>query len=483
MDNFMIDYDLQATLTRALSTPLALSSLHPNQRSLQITLIDDTLFITNFIKTEVHSIMASRTEVEVATSGPPTPRPFLSFRAESVSSASAASPKIGEVRIQVQVDPHLEVLKAKAHVSILEKAAQLHTLTKSLDEKLALAKEIESEKDEEVEALKSKYDLMKKAYEGKEVMLRELEGQKQNFVLAFSIDKGDGDKLSLRKAELEIIKMKATLVEFEIEMMEAEMEIKAKLAMKSAVTPKSAETRAEADDIQQQITTLEDEIKKDKAEWDDKYGASSACTVNGATPQDQLVQQEVKDLKEKIQQMLPLYWIGHATRERYVEWELKHYRGQSVSREVENEGQDAWRWGKVLADATLYLDFSPKPRISAEEFEHMYGISPTLAWEHRDFNTLINIIGWKQDLRKLRSSYPRSETFGVHFDKVFRKIVTDSEVKCDDEVRNDQELMASYLVMQEEHDKARASHSSQWGGRGQPQKQMSSFDRRNVSRS
>lgn len=449
--------------------------------------------------------MSTITEI-VSPSTPrasPAPEVIISLEPQSVPSTRSPSPEVDDHPIEVNNNPILELLKQKARLNLVEKAVEIYKVTAALEAKIALVKELESETNDELQALAAKYADIKKGYEAMEGRLRQQEGEKQNHVLAAEMYKGDVDKINLRKAELEIMKLKSSMVETEIEMMELDVDIKAKSTQKSGTTVKTAVVQGEIDTIKQQLTELKDAHAKAKVDFDDKYGTSSVannedfqrlnnalnamkafadsqakqinvlksvCSMNGLAIPDtasfgeatngvtdtashqQLLEENLK-LKEKIEQLTPLYWIGHATRNRYVEWELKHLRNARMNEAVNDEGMDAYRLAKPQADASLYMDFCERQRLAPEEYEVQYGVFPSVVWEHRKFCVFMNMIGWKQDMRKFRSAY-QSESFNANFNKLFNRIVPRFEISSDEQVRKHDDLMLAYFILEGEHAKA-----------------------------
>lgn len=67
------------------------------------------------------------------------------------------------------------------------------------------------------------------------------------------------------------------------------------------------------------------------------------------------MEKEIKDLKDQIEQMKPLYWIGYWTRGRKIDLDLRNSGSKHWSKANIDKGNDAFKDHDVLADATLYM--------------------------------------------------------------------------------------------------------------------------------
>lgn len=67
------------------------------------------------------------------------------------------------------------------------------------------------------------------------------------------------------------------------------------------------------------------------------------------------IQKEIQGLKDQIEQMKPLYWIGYWTRGRKIDMDLRNSGAKQWSKVNIEKGNDAFRDHDVLADATLYM--------------------------------------------------------------------------------------------------------------------------------
>ncbi|KUJ13064.1 uncharacterized protein LY89DRAFT_687943 [Mollisia scopiformis] len=322
---------------------------------------------------------------------PPAQGPALSKRSESIAATRTNTPKSTFVTIN-KADPHFEVEKAKAKLDLALKEVEIYNQAQTLEEKLRDLENLEMEVDEVGQGLVNSLVVAKKAFEALENKLRNAEGNKQNFVLAVQFDNGDKDKVNLRRAELEIMKLKATMVEKEIEIMEDEMNFKDHVRDKQTTDTRMADAQHAVDAARNQLDDLKEALGAAEVEFGDKYGTSLGGFADAVASQAQLTA-EVQALKAKVEQMGPLYWIGHATRARYILWELKYLRGTPMDREIELESHTAWKMAKIVADATMYLEFCDRQRLPTEDFEFLYGVTAAFAWEHRDFSMLMNMLG------------------------------------------------------------------------------------------
>lgn len=223
-----------------------------------------------------------------------------------------------------------------------------------------------------------------------ESKLRSAEGDKQNFVMAVQMDNGDIDKLNLRKAELQIMKLRAELAEKEIVVMETEMQLKNQKAQAAEGDKDLTNAHTEAAVLTVKLGKKEASLEELKTAYKVKYGESVDGLSEAAAS---VYAKQIADLESKIEQLMPLYWVGHATRNRYVEGENKMIRGHgNVERDTETKSIEAWKFGKILSDATLFLSFDDNNRESLDEFETIYGVKPAVAWENRAFESLMNVL-------------------------------------------------------------------------------------------
>ncbi|CZR54800.1 uncharacterized protein PAC_04684 [Phialocephala subalpina] len=452
--SLFIDRDLQQTLGRILNRPLALSRSYPNRRRLILSILDDEIRVSDGIFTEIHRIMSTTTEIVA----PATPSTVLSLCPESPQSFYVTPTKIDDKQAQVTINPHNKVEKVRAELEIATKEAEIYTLSKTLEKKLAVVQELEGESDYELKALEVKLAELKKEYEVMEGGLREAEGMKQNHVLAVHLSKDDGDKVNLRKAELEIMKMKSTMVEKEIEVMEAELEIKEHIAKKAGCNTKLVDAQVEVDALKQKLSELNKDVATAKSDFDEKYtagfgtGSALGATVetNGDSPQ-------VQALKEQIDHMKPLYWVGHGIRSRNLEFmAYKSKAGYRMDQAIVNEGLECYRYSKVVADAVMYLEICPCKRVLYDEFELFYGVPAEVIWEKRHFTIFTNLIGWKQDMVTLARAY-KSESLKPALDKLLDKMYPSFELTCDADVNKDPELVKTYELVKKERQKAFAT--------------------------
>lgn len=87
------------------------------------------------------------------------------------------------------------------------------------------------------------------------------------------------------------------------------------------------------------------------------------------------------------------------------------------------------------------------------------------------------------DIRKLRN-VPKPEVFMKAFDSLFRKIVPDFEIKCNNDIEKDNELLRLYITLKEEHMKVVTTlPSNHRFGQGSRPNYNYNNDRRNGNRS
>lgn len=278
----------------------------------------------------------------------------------------------------------LKVDRLKAELDLATMELEIDTLTKSVQEKFEIVAilELEGETDEVVLALQRKVAELTTLYDDMEVRLKQVEGTKQNWALAVQVDKGDLDKVNLRKAELEILKLNCDIVNNEIAIMEAKIALKDHQSSNAPAIKKIADARKEAEDAAKELNTMTDDHEIAYKNFKAKFGTGSARDDSAA----------VKALEEKMEELLPLYWVGHAIRARYIDGELKMLNGQPVARDVDAASQEAWKFAKVKADAALFLK-SALPIVRGKEgFELLYGVSPEVIWKHRKFGMFLNIL-------------------------------------------------------------------------------------------
>ncbi|KAF8852480.1 hypothetical protein BDZ45DRAFT_763959 [Acephala macrosclerotiorum] len=458
--SLFIDRDLQATLTRILNRPLALSRSYPNPRRLALAILNNQIIVSDGTFTEIHGIMSTTTEIVA----PATPSTVLSLRPESPQSIYATPAKAENNHTEPIVDTKAKVEKARAQLEIATKEDEINTVSKSLQEKLAIVSGLESEVDEKGKTLEAKLDELNKEYEAMAKGLRDAEGMKQNHVMACKMSgNSDADKVSLRKAELEIMKMKSVLMEKEIEVMEAEMATKDHAEQKAGADTERVEAQAEVDAIKQQLIDLKEDLAKSQEEFAEKYnsisgGVSSLGATNENAGNDST---QVAALKKQIDEMKPLYWVGHGTRSRNLEF-LAHKlkQGYRVDQAIMNEGLECYRFGKVAADAAMYLEFNPCKRVLYDEFELFYGVPAQVVWDHRHFTIFVNLIGWKHDMASLARAH-KPELFERAYDKLFGKMYPNFELTCDADVEKDPELAKAYETAKKERMKAFAAENVQ----------------------
>lgn len=409
--SLFIDRDLQATLTRILNRPLALSRSYPNPRRLALAVYNDKITVCKLLEntfklalwltyladgtfTEIHQIMSTTAEIVA----PATPSTVLSFRPESPRSIYATPTKFKDTDTKVTVDTEAEVEKARVKLEIAIKENEISKISKILDEKLAIVQGLEGQVDEEGKALETKLEELKKEHDTLDKALRAADGMKQNHVMACKMTgNSDADKVSLRKAELEIIKMKSVLMEKEIEVMVAEMATKDHADKKAGADTERVEAQAEVDTIKQQFVDLKKTLAKIKAEFAEKYDATlgGVSSLGATNENDGSDSPQVAALKKQIDEMKPLFWVGHGTRSRNLEF-LAHKlkQGYRVDQAIMNEGLECYRFAKVVADAAMYLEFNPCKRVLYDEFELIYGVPAQVVWDHRHFTIFAELVGY-----------------------------------------------------------------------------------------
>lgn len=292
-----------------------------------------------------------------------------------------------------KADVRLEVEKAMAKLELARKHVVVYDTFASLEEKLAVLNILLAEIASEADGLKANQTEAKKEYDILQGKLRNAEGDMQNFVLAVQMDKGEKDKVMLRKAELNVMKLKAELVEKEIEIMEIDMQINDDQAEKAKSNSKVTDAQRDVDATQEQWDALKLELDRAEVEFEEKFG-SRLGSMSKAPGSEVDSAKEIEALKEKIELMSPVHKIGHATRARYLAGELKSLKGKNIDKEIENVSQDAWRLGEIVADAAMFLNSADQsPGIPAEEFEFIYGVTAGFVWQHRQFEMLMKLLG------------------------------------------------------------------------------------------
>jgi hypothetical protein len=299
---------------------------------------------------------------------------------------------------QAKADPNINLKKAKVYAEKAKLLAEMadmevrvYEMVAFVHEKVAFIQKIQGEIDGEAEALTASIAALRKEQETLEAGLRRVEENKHNFVMAVKMDNGDIDKVNLRKAELEIMKLKAPIVEKEIQVMEAEMQLKAHHEEKTPGSAELVEALEDLDNVREELLGFKTQFEEKLTNFNAQYG-DSAGLANGLESDSESAK-KIHALKEKIKQLMPLWYIGHATRNRFLEGEMRSINNQAVNREVELKSQEAWKFGKIIADASMYLEFTENRRGAVEEFERIYGVTADLAWEHRQFEAFVNIIG------------------------------------------------------------------------------------------
>lgn len=321
---------------------------------------------------------------------PSSPGPALSLNHDSPVVIVALATTIKDADLTMaSLASNIEMAKAK--VDLANKELGVYISCKSLDERMAALNVLEGEVDLVALGFETKVAQMTTECEIMASKLKHMEGNKQNWVFAVQFDKGENDldKMNLRKTELEIMDLKCAMVRKEIEIMEANIALKEHNGRTVETDSKRSEAQRAVQDAEAQFTNVKNDLKIALKDFKAKFGADALA--DDIFTQGRIIV-ETELLKEKIEEMQPLYWVGHAIRIRYMEGELKGLKGQPVNRDVEIASQEAWKQGKAQADASTFLESAGPSARGVDDFVLMYGILPEVVWEHREFGMFMNIL-------------------------------------------------------------------------------------------
>lgn len=179
----------------------------------------------------------------------------------------------------------------------------------------------------------------------------------------------------------------------------------------------------------------------------------SIHSLNGTQTQTDvdLLQTLIQKLKDQIELMEPMWYIGFYTRVRKFEVE----RYSQADRNLLWLGLQAFKAANSKADATMYLDGCPAKRsIGSGEFLAAYQTTPNIVWEHRNFKFFQNMLSWKADMLLRYKKFYSSAKFDENFEKVFKAILPAFTISKDSDIQADPELLSAYLSLKHEHEAA-----------------------------
>jgi hypothetical protein len=154
----------------------------------------------------------------------------------------------------------------------------------------------------------------------------------------------------------------------------------------------------------------------------------------------------VREYKEKVEQMLPIYEVGLDTRHRKYELDMKDIKDSRPNWDLVHRGNEAAHNGRALADATMFQDFctGARPHRYPGEFEDQYNKVPAkIVWKHKDFTMFHNMLSWHMDMRQFGPGY-KKQRFQKEFDFLFSKIYPSFEVASNQAIEKDPQLSAAY---------------------------------------
>lgn len=161
---------------------------------------------------------------------------------------------------------------------------------------------------------------------------------------------------------------------------------------------------------------------------------------------------EVHELKEKIEQLMPLYEVGKLVRTRKMEICLP--RPLQDTSAIKNGWEIAFS-GAAVADSTLFMDFANKPYSGKFDFASRYGVTASFVWENRKFEMLMEVLSMKFNMR---TDYPRFLTqrdgFIADCNKFLVALTPNTAVNTDEKVIADADLKARYKGIKEQYGKA-----------------------------
>jgi hypothetical protein len=107
---------------------------------------------------------------------------------------------------------------------------------------------------------------------------------------------------------------------------------------------------------------------------------------------------QIANYKIRLNELLPLYWIGLHTRSRKLELSSRSQLQKQTDWAKVNQGNQAAHNGAALADASLYMRFcGDKKKTCKAEYVNMYGLAPETVWKYKDVSVL-EILDWKEDM-------------------------------------------------------------------------------------
>ncbi|EHK96627.1 hypothetical protein M7I_7677 [Glarea lozoyensis 74030] len=158
---------------------------------------------------------------------------------------------------------------------------------------------------------------------------------------------------------------------------------------------------------------------------------------------------ELGEVQNKVEEMVPLYWVGHHTRA----WRMEKLRSEKAGKKGDPVLAAAY-WtaqneANAKADATMDEDFEDQNEDYMTTFQTLYDIPVHHVWEHRHFTMFIDVVNWGSDMAIFQRYYS-CDNFWPFYNKIMGTIYPEFKVNSNEVFVKDQALVDAYRMVESE---------------------------------
>ncbi|KAG9234449.1 hypothetical protein BJ875DRAFT_12267 [Amylocarpus encephaloides] len=355
--------------------------------------------------------------------------------------------------------------------------------------------------------LETEYATLKTKYDQDVQQLHAKEGTANSLI---SEAKSPRDRMKGRKAELEVAEMKPSILRQSIALDELDMEIQEKKGRSAVAEGKIDDLKSKVDDHRSILEAIEQQFNGFKPTFSERVPAHTeqsfgnirssleimvsmlleslekaelllenvveaeerksnglqfgqAANTSGkhesiSTKKSRVaLSQELAESQSKIEEMIPLYWVGHHTRAYRMEKLLCEKRGQKPELRFLTTAEAAANDANAKADATMDEDFEDQQEDYSAAFQSLYDIPVHHVWERRTFTMFIDIINWGSDMAIYQRSYG-CDNFWPFYNKLVAAIFPDFKIDSNAALSKNEDLLNSYQILMTEHKAGREAY-------------------------